>query len=193
MGAAGPRAACCLSKDLPGSGGAKLLHLSVKALAAWSKHVHSHGWSWPVTRAVKARFRPWLSARAKTHARCPIQGDAPRPRNRAGRCCRSRTPCAMGYRDDARLHFGRQTARSFRDDLKAARDSVKRPHVSKEALVGKALGEGICKVDIEKDIGQAGAFGVRKHRSRQQSPMAAPGVSDLRGSRHRQDCRTCRR
>ena len=43
----------------------------------------------------------WPPVDARAHARCPIQGDAPRLRNRAGRCCRSRTPCARGCGDGA--------------------------------------------------------------------------------------------
>ena len=48
-----------------------------------------------------------------------------------------------------RLGFGRQAARSFRDDLKATRNGVKRPRVREEALVVEPLGKGIRKVDVE--------------------------------------------
>src|ERR1700719_978754 len=89
----------------------------------------------------------------------------------------------------AHLHLGRQTARSFRDDLKAASDGVKRPHIGKEAFVVESLGEVSRKVDIEKYVGQADAFGFRKHKLRQRSPLAAQEVSGLRCSRHRPGCR----
>src|ERR1700690_177188 len=81
----------------------------------------------------------------------------------------------------ARLHFGRQAARRFRDDLKATRDSVKRSHIRQEALVVEPLGKGNSKINVEEDIGQAVAFGSRKHRSRRRWPWVGHGVSDSRG------------
>src|SRR5712692_5773559 len=64
----------------------------------------------------------------------------------------------------ARLHFRRQAARRFRDDLETSRDGVKRPHIRQEALVVESLGKGICEIDVEKNVRQAVAFGFRLSR-----------------------------
>jgi hypothetical protein len=57
-----------------------------------------------------------------------------------------------------RFHFERQATRSFRDDLKATCDGVKRPHIGQEAFVVEPLGKGICEIDVDKNIRQAVAL-----------------------------------
>ena len=44
-----------------------------------------------------------------------------------------------------RLHFGRQAARGFRDDLEAARDCVKRPRIRQEAFVVEPSAKEIAR------------------------------------------------
>ncbi len=55
----------------------------------------------------------------------------------------------------ARFRFRRQPARSFRDDLKAARNGIERPQVRLESLVVNTSDKRVCKVDVEDDIRQA--------------------------------------